>query len=238
MFSKTGYEMEFIDLTGKKYGDWKILQKEPNFKKKVQWLCQCKCGKKKVMSSQIILGSQARKNCGCIQDWTGRRFSNLTVLKKIGDRTNYDSKILCLCDCGNEIIRTGSSLGTGRAKSCGCIKKAKGKLRGVTSLFGSYQLKCEKKKICFSLSKERFKELINISCFYCKTAPKNSLILRNKTEGNKNFIYNGLDRMDNSKGYTDENVVPCCKKCNLMKKDMSIEEWLSQMRLILENFPK
>ena len=35
----------------------------------------------------------------------------------------------------------------------------------------------------------------------------------------------GLDRMDSSKGYTMENVTPCCFGCNARKGDMLLSEW-------------
>lgn len=39
-------------------------------------------------------------------------------------------------------------------------------------------------------------------CFYC---------------GSNNLI--GSDRMDNNKGHTKDNIVPCCKRCNMMKNN-------------------
>jgi hypothetical protein len=30
---------------------------------------------------------------------------------------------------------------------------------------------------------------------------------------------NGIDRFDNTKGYTEENIRSCCVSCNYMKKD-------------------
>ena len=41
----------------------------------------------------------------------------------------------------------------------------------------------------------------------------------------------GLDRVDSSKGYAPDNVVPCCNKCNEIKNDSSLE-------LLLEHLPK
>lgn len=33
------------------------------------------------------------------------------------------------------------------------------------------------------------------------------------------YFYNGIDRLDNTKGYTPENSVACCKHCNSLKGD-------------------
>ncbi len=34
-----------------------------------------------------------------------------------------------------------------------------------------------------------------------------------------------LDRLDNSKGHTKENVVPACYRCNMIKGNMPYEAW-------------
>jgi hypothetical protein len=36
----------------------------------------------------------------------------------------------------------------------------------------------------------------------------------------------GIDRRDNSVGYLISNCAPCCKNCNLAKRDMSEAEFL------------
>src|SRR2546423_1176357 len=35
----------------------------------------------------------------------------------------------------------------------------------------------------------------------------------------------GLDRVNNSKGYTPENSVPCCYRCNVMKAELTLEQF-------------
>lgn len=42
----------------------------------------------------------------------------------------------------------------------------------------------------------------------------------------------GLDRIDSSKGYTINNVRPCCKICNSAKLEMSEEEFYSHIEAI------
>lgn len=56
-------------------------------------------------------------------------------------------------------------------------------------------------------------------CYYCGDLVKNG----------------GMDRIDSSKGYYIGNVVPCCKRCNIMKLDHSTEAWISHIKKILRH---
>jgi len=39
------------------------------------------------------------------------------------------------------------------------------------------------------------------------------------------FKYNGVDRVDNTVGYTLDNCVSCCKICNNSKATLTLDEW-------------
>lgn len=39
----------------------------------------------------------------------------------------------------------------------------------------------------------------------------------------------GLDRVDSSKGYTPDNVVPCCLECNSSKRDWPQSVFISRL---------
>ncbi len=55
-------------------------------------------------------------------------------------------------------------------------------------------------------------------CYYCG-AIKDSYV---KDRASDYILhYNGLDRIDSSKGYTEENTVSACKWCNISKSEMS-----------------
>ena len=66
----------------------------------------------------------------------------------------------------------------------------------------------------FSLNREHLRELFSDSCFYCGTPPS----LTHRRSGSPSvFNFNGIDRLDNSRGYVEGNVVSCCKVCNFRK---------------------
>lgn len=72
------------------------------------------------------------------------------------------------------------------------------------------------KGIELTLTLEEFSEIISFPCAYC--GEKEQRI--------------GIDKMDNSKGYTKENSAPCCKTCNYMKKTSTVEDFLSHIKKI------
>lgn len=53
-------------------------------------------------------------------DITGKRFSNLVVIKRIENASGGVAMWECLCDCGKTTKVRGSNLKSGAVKSCGC----------------------------------------------------------------------------------------------------------------------
>ena len=46
------------------------------------------------------------------------------------------------------------------------------------------------------------------------------------------YTYNGMDRVDNAKGYVLGNVVPCCHTCNFAKRGMATNEFVAWVTLV------
>lgn len=67
------------------------------------------------------------------------------------------------------------------------------------------------------------------NCFYCGTPP-NKIRTHKKLHGD--FIYNGIDRRDNTKGYIIDNCVSCCEFCNMTKNDTPFEEFIQWIRKV------
>lgn len=80
------------------------------------------------------------------------------------------------------------------------------------------------RNIDFQLNIEEFSKFANSACIYCKN------ILCPISE-----IGSNIDRINNSLGYTINNVVSCCKVCNGIKSDiLSMEETIEVISLILK----
>ncbi len=170
-------------------------------------------------------------------DLVGHKYGRLLVLKEVG-RTDKQSVLWsCQCDCGEKIDVSADSLRSGNTKSCGCYQRDRASETSrlplgeaaFTAVYAGYRRHAKVKQLFFGVSKEVFRKLITKECFYCGSPP---VEYQDEPSRNGKFIRNGLDRVDNTKGYTEDNIVPCCKTCNIMKKAMDIGEFLGQINKI------
>ena len=226
------------DLTGQRFGKLVAIERVKKDKHNYyMYKCLCDCGNEKVIRSKSLSGGET-KSCGCITqliDLEGRRFGRLIVIKRAenkGTQTHW----LCKCDCGNEKIVNGHSLKSGGTKSCGCLHKERtSKEYSIASqnrLYGRYKAGAKKRGYDFQISKDLFLELTKKNCFYCGAEPNH--IIKNEF-GTGDYLYNGIDRIDNDKGYEIDNVVACCEACNRAKLEMSKKEFLAWIEKVYNN---
>lgn len=231
----------YMDLTGKRYGDLVVLRKI-NDESPFVWECICECGNKVTIRGDDLKQRKTR-SCGCLKhklylkDLTGKRFGKLTVIRKTSMRAKNKNIIWeCRCDCGNIKLVEGALLKTLHTKSCGCLQKESTSLEyGVAAfnhVYSSYKKRAREKKLMFSLGEEEFKDIILKSCVYCGS------ILDSECKGNGNgsFVYTGIDRIDSNKGYTLDNIVPCCKICNRAKNTMPQEDFIAWAKRIANHW--
>lgn len=167
-------------------------------------------------------------------DLTNREFGRLKVLHNTGIKTKYDGSYVwhCICECGTELDVAGRSLIRGNTKSCGClIKDTRRRLpKGIAArneLYSHYKYHAVERGLVFDIDIDTFTDYTQRVCEYCGNEP--SQVGRKKTRGNGAYIYNGIDRKDNTKGYTLENIATCCKVCNYAKHIMNekdFDEWI------------
>jgi len=91
----------------------------------------------------------------------------------------------------------------------------------------------KRRGIAWELSKEQVREIAVRDCFYCGRKPEQ---FRRRSDLNGIFTYNGIDRIDNSKGYVVGNVVSCCKRCNYAKRDMTADEFRHWVNTVYEHW--
>jgi hypothetical protein len=206
-----------------------------------KWKCLCYCG-----NYVTVIGSSLKngntKSCGCYfykvteenaSNLIGQKFGRLSVIElvKIYNGNNKSERhYKCLCDCGNYTTVRGTSLTFDQTQSCGCLQKetvseASRKQFGEAAFnkaYGYYRNGAFARELEFLLTKEEVKDIMNKNCYYCGEPPDK--ISKNKYN-NGDYLHNGIDRIDSSKGYFIENCVPCCKKCNIAKLAMKREEF-------------
>jgi len=160
-------------------------------------------------------------------DLVGHKFGKLTVIKRSYPNDKYNhANWLCKCECGTEKIIKGDSLTRGNTKSCGCNRFGQRLLpKGLASLreaFRKYRQTARIRGHIFEPTEKQFEELTQQDCYYCGARPEN---IQKSRYHNGDYTYNGLDRVDNNKGYTMANIVPCCIHCNRAKNSMTLQEF-------------
>lgn len=104
---------------------FKVLDsKRENNKTYLKIICP-KCKQEKWMEQYTL---KSASSCGCKKkgrktiDLTGKKFGELTVLKRVESEDNV-VRWECLCSCGKKIIVRSQSLRNGQTISCGCKKR-------------------------------------------------------------------------------------------------------------------
>jgi len=177
-------------------------------------------------------GHSGRRN---VIDLTGKRFEEWTVISLAGENQFQQTLWNCCCDCGERRVVLGNNLRHGKSKNCGCLRNKNTSQRlklefGLHAKRKAYQAiksRCRIKRLELSVTFDQFLELADKPCYYCGSGPSNKC-----TGLNGDFIYNGLDRVDNSKGYLISNVVPCCGQCNYAKNSLSFGDfktWITRV---------
>lgn len=136
-------------------------------KHKQEWLCQCDCGNKTIVSTKNLLRGHS-KSCGCYKrdvarervsvNLLGQTFGYLTVEEKIVnvDESTKKTQVLwkCKCKCGNNTLVPSDKLTGGITKSCGCYMKERihdanfqnlqGNRYGILTVTSDYYIKKRK----------------------------------------------------------------------------------------------
>ena len=158
--------------------------------------------------------------------------------KKSGKSSYRGARLAC--DCGNEYTAIIANLFKSLTRSCGCLQREtiaqistgqtwSRKAPGVAArnrVLNEYQGAAKRRGHTWGLTEDDFDKLVSMDCFYCGISPGRSAVSCGSYEGSE-FVCNGIDRKDNTFGYTLDNTVSCCKICNIAKNDMPLDKFLA-----------
>ena len=157
----------------------------------------------------------------------GEKFNMLKIIELTSKKgSGRSAKQLCIveCECGNKKEVAIDSVTSRGVKSCGCSKRIHGN-SALSRTFGRYKSGARNRGYEFSLNREDFSLLTSQDCHYCGSKPETLAEYNGQT-----CLYNGIDRKDNSEGYTVINSLPCCMTCNRAKNNMPYDEFVSWIR--------
>jgi hypothetical protein len=182
-------------------------------------------------------------------DLIGMRYNMLMVVEKLpsrvyGDKSKYYKKRmwLCKCDCGNMTEANTGALTCDKKKSCGCLtptKSAENSIKsrhkivkedaGYRSVYVRYRQNASARKLDFNVDFDFAVNIMKSNCHYCGIEPSNLF-----WKSYYNVSYNGIDRVDNTVGYEKDNLVACCKMCNISKNNNTEQEFLEWVKRLSE----
>lgn len=162
------------------------------------------------------------------RDLTGDQLGYLTVLGpaeslprdgKRGGRGAWNVR----CICGTEKVISRDSLK--KMKSCGCkwldLHKLPEGHGAINHFIASYKGGAKERGHAYELTKEQFYALIQQPCYFCGIPPQQEIPTHKRYNGS--ILVNGIDRVDNTKGYHVNNCVPCCRVCNFIKGQVTLD---------------
>ena len=224
---------KLIDLTGKRFDKWKVLNRDYTQCGHAYWNCICECGSKKSVNGKSLRTNKS-KSCGCsyIIDVVGKTFGYLYVTKNYIKDKKY-KRWECICACGKKVLVNTVNLINKGTISCGrcSVLKPLG-IAARNALYSTYRHRAKKKDIAFDINIKDFEKLTKGNCYYCNDSPT---CIKKSHHNSGDYIYNTIDRLDNSKGYISGNLAMCCYRCNRIKSDFFTA---SEMKEIAEKYIK
>lgn len=229
------------DYTGQKFNKFTVIERVEPFQLKsgqhARWKCRCECGYEKIVISNKLKTMKHCSSCLNIRkDLTNKIFGRLKVISP-SHSNRRDILWNCICNCGNTHQVKTASLIKGYTKSCGCLAIDSRKLNegeaALNRIILRYKNGAKERNLEYTLLKPEIEDLLKRNCSFCNESPH--AISKGK---NGNYIYNGIDRIDNFKGYTINNVQTLCFQCNRAKMKLTNNEFLNWIQNIYNNIFK
>ena len=233
-------------IVGLCFGDNCVLEEEqppytrPDGRLVRRYVCQCLCGKTRLVTAGNIKHKTPRSCIGCrrkAQGSTqfflvpGTSFGKLCVLSE--QSSGVTRKWLCICECGHDVSITYDDLQSVTKIWCSaCAKRVNEErlaARAIRYLHNNYTQHARHRGYRFLLTEAEFVELVTAPCSYCGITSGNTYIEPNTKEA---YNYNGVDRIDPAGDYEISNVTTACRDCNFAKQQLTRDQFLALVRRV------
>lgn len=177
-------------------------------------------------------------------DLKGQVFGRLTVIQDYGRK---DRKILWLCECrcGNKVIIGSSRLINKVTRSCGCLHKEevfkrlwKGYGNISLTYWNSVVLSAKRRGITFNITIEEAWDLFLKQDKKCILSGLDIELSFSMTGEGRKIQTASIDRKDNHKGYTIDNIQWVHKDVNAMKSNFDETYFIEMCTNICKNKEK
>lgn len=126
--------------------------------------------------------------------------------------------------CAHEHVTQLVNLQRSECSSC------RARRASLNDFYASYVWNAQRRGFAFEIDRATFMKLVSSACVYCGDPP-NASIRHAERFANAPAVH-GVDRQNNTIGYTLTNSVTCCAFCNFAKHDRPVEEfraWLERL---------
>lgn len=174
-----------------------------------------------------------------IKDETGNRYGRLYVVKYCGKDNSYAAQFLCKCDCGKDVIATGSNLRKGHTKSCGCFQKDIARKNIKRYVSGDdfvppsnkkhghrkdriYKEWCLIKQRCYNRNRDHSDRYYYRGITMCDEWKDSFVSFYNwaVSNGYRDDLF--IDRIDNDKGYSPDNCRWATRKQQMLNREVTV----------------
>ena len=185
-------------------------------------------------------------------DMTGKKFGLLTVIKEEPPTPRGHSCWLCQCDCGNQVVRTSTSMKRSQFSSCGCWHREgidNPLFRGVGEISANWFYNVVARAASGRKSRSGIERKLDIDIDFIwnlflkqdrKCALTGILLTLPKTNNKIHMKEStaSLDRIDSKRGYEKDNVQWVHKDVNRMKNIYTQDYFVYICKLVHDNIVK